>query len=104
MGQSNLTSNLGHYRHAARYPDGRSGFEPHHATHCFSSHQRAVPGLRELATSGSIGFTPVPPVTLFAVAYARNVGPSQVQIQFQVPGAVSVFYRQFGCQCHVLVR
>src|SRR6266403_259680 len=47
-------------------------------------------GFVNLATNGSIGFAPVPPVTLFAVAYARNVGPSQVQIQFQVPGAVSV--------------
>lgn len=47
-------------------------------------------GFVNLATNGSIGFTPVPPVLLFAVAYVRNVGPSQVQIQFQVPGAVSV--------------
>jgi len=47
-------------------------------------------GFVNLATNGTIGFTPVAPVLLFAVAYARNIGPSQVQIQFQSPGAANV--------------
>jgi len=47
-------------------------------------------GFVNLFTNGGVGFTPVLPVTLFAVAYARNVGPSQVQIQFQAPGAANI--------------
>lgn len=47
-------------------------------------------GFVNLATNGTIGFTPVAPVLLFAVAYARNIGPSQVQVQFQTPGAVNI--------------
>jgi len=47
-------------------------------------------GFVNLATNGTIGFTPVAPVLLFAVAYARNIGPSQVQIQFQATGAANI--------------
>jgi len=45
-------------------------------------------GFVNLFTNGTIGFTPVSPVLLFAVAYARNIGPSQVQIQYETTGAI----------------